>query len=195
MAKYLNVNACFTRLYTKGVVENRIGDIRRFFPKKTDLRVVSTKRIKEVERLLNYRPIRKFNYNNPIEVLNNKVVALMVWTQPINMKHTLILLIVLAFSSYSFAQKVVSVEYQNQANVKVFVVEYENQADLKVFKVKYDNQAGDNDGKWFFTDYANQAQKKIFFVKYVNQADLKIYFVDYENQAGWKKLNKKHMLY
>jgi hypothetical protein len=29
----------------------------------------------------------------------------------------------------------------------------------------------------------------------VNQAYLKIYFVDYENQAGWKKLNKKHMLY
>ena len=51
--------------------------IRRFFPKKTDLRKVSNKRIKEVERLLNYKPIRKFNYNNPIEVLNNKVVALM----------------------------------------------------------------------------------------------------------------------
>ena len=32
---------------------------------------------KEVEKLLNYRPIRKFNYNNPIEVLNNKCVALM----------------------------------------------------------------------------------------------------------------------
>tara|TARA_R110002050_G_scaffold50037_10_gene115870 strand:+ start:331 stop:450 length:120 start_codon:yes stop_codon:yes gene_type:complete len=38
---------------------------------------VTVKGIKEVERLLNYRPIRKFNYNNPIEVLNNKVVALM----------------------------------------------------------------------------------------------------------------------
>jgi IS30 family transposase len=44
---------------------------------KTDLRQVSVKRIKEVEKLLNYRPIRKFNYNNPIEVLNNKCVALM----------------------------------------------------------------------------------------------------------------------
>ena len=28
--------------------------------------------IKEVEKLLNYRPIIKLNYNNPIEVLNNK---------------------------------------------------------------------------------------------------------------------------
>jgi hypothetical protein len=40
------------------------------------------------------------------------------------------------------AQKVFSVEYANQANVKVFVVDYENQADLKIFFVKYENQAG-----------------------------------------------------
>lgn len=80
IAKDLNVKTYFTRPYTsqdKGTVENRIGVIRRFFPKKTDLREVTVKRIKEVERLLNYRPIRKFNYHNPIEVLNNKCVALM----------------------------------------------------------------------------------------------------------------------
>jgi IS30 family transposase len=80
IAKDVNVKIYFTRPYTsqdKGSVENIIGVIRRFFPKKTDLRQVSVKRIKEVEKLLNYRPIRKFNYNNPIEVLNNKCVALM----------------------------------------------------------------------------------------------------------------------
>jgi IS30 family transposase len=80
IGKDLNAKTYFTRPYTsqdKGTVENRIGVIRRFFPKKTDLREVSEKRIKEVEKLLNYRPIRKFNYNNPIEVLNNKFVALM----------------------------------------------------------------------------------------------------------------------
>jgi hypothetical protein len=48
------------------------------------------------------------------------------------------------------AQKVFTVEYENQADVKVFVVKYENQADINIFKVKYENQAGDNDGKWFF---------------------------------------------
>jgi len=76
----LNAKTYFTRPYTsqdKGTVENRIGVIRRFFPKKTDLRKVTDKRIKEVERLLNYRPIRKFNYNNPIEVLKDKCFALM----------------------------------------------------------------------------------------------------------------------
>lgn len=80
IGELLSAKTYFTRPYTsqdKGTVENRIGVIRRFFPKKTDLRKVSEKRIKEVERLLNYRPIRKFNYQNPIEVLKNKCFALM----------------------------------------------------------------------------------------------------------------------
>ena len=80
LAQDLNAKTYFTRPYTsqdKGTVENRIGVIRRFFPKKTDLNLVTKERIKEVELLLNYRPIRKFNYNNPIEVLKNKCVALM----------------------------------------------------------------------------------------------------------------------
>ena len=61
----------------KGTVENRIGVIRRFFPKKTDLRNVTNERIKQVELSINNRPIRKFNYLSPIETLNNKFVALM----------------------------------------------------------------------------------------------------------------------
>lgn len=80
IGQLLNAKTYFTRPYTsqdKGTVENRIGVVRRFFPKKTDLRKVSEKRIKEVEKLLNYRPIRKFNYHNPIEVLKNKCFALM----------------------------------------------------------------------------------------------------------------------
>ena len=80
IAKDLKVKTYFTRPYTsqdKGTVENRIGVIRRFFPKKTDLRKVSNKRIKEVEKLLNYRPVRKFNYLNPIEKLKTQCVALM----------------------------------------------------------------------------------------------------------------------
>ena len=76
VADSLNVKTYFTRPYTsqdKGTVENRIGVIRRFFPKKTDLRNISNQRVKEVERLLNYRPIRKFNYKNPIEQLKKQV--------------------------------------------------------------------------------------------------------------------------
>jgi len=60
-----------------------------------------------------------------------------------------ILIIALFFAPMSFAQKVFSVKYQNQADVKVFVVDYENQADLKVYKVKYQNQADKYEGRWF----------------------------------------------
>ena len=80
IAKEFNVKTYFTPPYTsqeKGTVENRIGVIRRFFPKKTDLRKVSKQRIKEVELSINNRLIRKFNYFSPIEILNNKFVALM----------------------------------------------------------------------------------------------------------------------
>jgi hypothetical protein len=44
---------------------------------------------------------------------------------------------------------------------KIFVVDYENQADLKVYKVKYQIQDDKNEGRWFFTDYSNQSDKKI----------------------------------
>lgn len=80
IGKLLNTKTYFTRPYTsqdKGTVENRIGVVRRFFPKKTDLRKVTERRIKDVEKLLNYRPIRKFNYKNPMEVLTEKCFALM----------------------------------------------------------------------------------------------------------------------
>jgi hypothetical protein len=61
--------------------------------------------------------------------------------------------------------------------------------------VKYDSQAGENNGKWFFTEYESQAKKKIFFVDYESQADLKIFFVEYESQAGWRSAAKKSLLY
>ena len=79
-AKDLKLKTYFTRPYTsqdKGTVENRTGVLRRFFPKGTDLGNISNSRVKEVELLINHRPIRKFNYYNPIETLINKTVALM----------------------------------------------------------------------------------------------------------------------
>ena len=54
------------------------------------------------------------------------------------MKNLLILLFIIPLTSYP--QKVYSVKYSNQSDVKVYVVDYENQSDLKVFKVDYPNQ-------------------------------------------------------
>ena len=68
----------------------------------------------------------------------------------------------------SYSQKVYSVDYSNQSDVKVYVVEYENQCDLKVFKVDYPNQVDGNKGLLYFVDYPNQSdvylQTKLDFI-------------------------------
>src|SRR5690606_41976311 len=68
MKIYLN------RPYTSqdsGTVENRIGLIRRFLPKKKDLNLVSNIRIKQIEKLMNDRRVRRFGYISPIEKLKS----------------------------------------------------------------------------------------------------------------------------
>lgn len=75
----LNADTYFTRPYTsqdKGTVENRIGLIRRFFPKKTDLTKVSNKTVARVERLINNRPVRKFKYKTPNQVFSQKIALI-----------------------------------------------------------------------------------------------------------------------
>ena len=65
----------------------------------------------------------------------------------------------------------------------------------KIFSVDYQSQAEGNDGEWFFVKYSSQADKKIYFVDYESQADLKIFFVKYQSQTGWKKKEKKQLMY
>lgn len=79
VAEALNVDTFFTRPYTsqdKRTAENRIGQLRRFFPKKTDLSAVTDQRVKQVEQLLNDRTVRKFNYKTPNQVLQEKIALI-----------------------------------------------------------------------------------------------------------------------
>lgn len=79
IGKELRVDTYFTRPYTsqdKGTVENRIGVIRRFFPKKTDLNFITHQQVKKVEQKLNNRPVRKFNYQTPNQVLQRKIALI-----------------------------------------------------------------------------------------------------------------------
>jgi IS30 family transposase len=72
----LKTKSFFTHPYTsqeKGTVENRIGVLRRFFPKKTDFTQVTAKRVSEVEKMINERPVRKFNYQTPNAVFLQKL--------------------------------------------------------------------------------------------------------------------------
>jgi IS30 family transposase len=81
ISKALGTKSFFTHPYTsqeKGSVENRIGVLRRFFPKKTDFSSVTPNQIRKVEEMINERPVRKFNYRTPNAVfLLKQRVALM----------------------------------------------------------------------------------------------------------------------
>ena len=105
-------------------------------------------------------------------------------------KKILFLTLCLLISSITKAQKVLSVEYASQSDVKVFVADYESRADLSVFKVDYESRAGENDGNWVLIDYESRVDKKIFFVDYASQADVIIFFTEYRSRVGWKKKEK-----
>ncbi len=79
IAEKLKVLTFFARPYTsqdKGTVENRIGVLRRFFPKKTNLIFVTSDEVRKIENKLNNRPIRKFKYKNPNQVLLQKIALI-----------------------------------------------------------------------------------------------------------------------
>lgn len=108
-------------------------------------------------------------------------------------RHKLVSFVLAAFffSVSGYSQKVFSVKFPNQADVKVFKVDFVNQADLKVYKVDFQKQTESCDGNWFFVDFPNQADWKIYFTDFVHQAELKIFFVKFKNQAGWVNKEKK----
>ena len=75
-----------------------------------------------------------------------------------------ILFIVFLTSSIAYSQKMYSVDYSSQADVKVYVVDYSSQADLKVYKVDYSSQVRGNEGLWFFVDYSTQSDLSLIHI-------------------------------
>ena len=82
------------------------------------------------------------------------------------MKRLISILLFLFLIFNAEAQKVFSTQHSYQADIKVYVVDKEYQAD-----------------------------KKIYFVDRQYQADLIVYFTDKAYKAGWKKNQKKQLLY
>lgn len=58
--------------WEKGTVENTIGLIRRFLPKKTDFATISNKELRKIERWLNNRPRKCLNFSTPAEALRRE---------------------------------------------------------------------------------------------------------------------------
>jgi len=65
MSVYFCHKAC---PWEKGSVENTIGLLRRFIPKRTDFNKVSDKQLQEWVDLINHRPRKRHNYRTPYEV-------------------------------------------------------------------------------------------------------------------------------
>lgn len=104
-----------------------------------------------------------------------------------------ILVGLLAFVPLS-AQTVYETEYRHRADLVVYVEEHAHRADLWVHKEAYSHRAGDNNGRWHFTEYRHRADYTIYFTDYRHRADLTIYFVDYAHRAGWQKKGKKGLM-
>lgn len=74
--KVLKIDSYFCNPYhswEKGSVENAIGIIRRYFPKRTDFAKITNKEIKRIESLINNRPRKCLGYKTPSEVFRDCV--------------------------------------------------------------------------------------------------------------------------
>jgi IS30 family transposase len=72
LAAKLGLDVYFARPYhawERGTNENTNGLVRQFFPKGLDLRRVTPRQVRHVERLLNNRPRKRLGYRTPLEVL------------------------------------------------------------------------------------------------------------------------------
>jgi IS30 family transposase len=70
-SKALNIKSYFCNPYhswEKGTVENVIGIIRRFYPKKTDWKNVSQWDLNKVARYINNRPMKLLGFKTPYQV-------------------------------------------------------------------------------------------------------------------------------
>jgi IS30 family transposase len=56
--------------YERGTVENTIGLVRRFLPKKTNLAMISQVRLSKIENWLNRRPRKCLGFKTPAKVFN-----------------------------------------------------------------------------------------------------------------------------
>ena len=59
--------------WEKGSIENGIGLVRRYLPKKTDFATITSYCVRKIENLLNSRPRKCLNYRTPSEVFTASV--------------------------------------------------------------------------------------------------------------------------
>lgn len=74
VAEVLSIDYFFARPYhswERGSNENLNGLIRQYFKKSTDFTNITMEQVKEIEKKLNTRPRKRFQFENPIFVMDN----------------------------------------------------------------------------------------------------------------------------
>ena len=74
--KVLGTTSYFCNPYhswEKGSVENTVGLVRRFLPKKTDIAKITKEHIKQIENRLNHRPRKCLNFKTPYQLFTSSV--------------------------------------------------------------------------------------------------------------------------
>lgn len=59
--------------WEKGSVENTVGLVRRFLPKKTDIAKITKEQIRKIENRLNHRPRKCLNFKTPYQLFTSSV--------------------------------------------------------------------------------------------------------------------------
>lgn len=76
ISKALNINFFFAKPYhswERGANENLNGLIRQYIPKKSNLSTITNEQISWIEKKLNDRPRKRFNFESPNQIFNQKV--------------------------------------------------------------------------------------------------------------------------
>jgi IS30 family transposase len=79
VAEKLGVKVYFCHPYTsseRGTNENRIGVLRQYLPKKSNLAGITEREIQKIEIEINNRPMKCLDWRTPLEVLSGQEVAL-----------------------------------------------------------------------------------------------------------------------
>ena len=79
IADTLQLNFYFAHPYAaweRGTNENTNGLLRQYFPKKSDFKTISNKKIERIISKLNFRPRKTLRFKTPFEVFYNTSVAL-----------------------------------------------------------------------------------------------------------------------
>ena len=94
VAEQLNIDHYFAKPYhsrERGSNENLNGLIRQYVKKSSDFTSITEQQIKNIEHKLNNRPRKRFNYENPIFVMNQLLFnqkSCICDLNPANLKHT-----------------------------------------------------------------------------------------------------------